>query len=301
LIVKDGFLVFEEYFYHHHRDNRHELASVTKSITSLLVGLAIEQGYLNGVDEKVLPYFPEYIPLRQEDDRVYDISLEDLLTMRHGWECDEWNPSSITAPRKNFDRRHPDLVAATLELPMVTDPGTHFSYCTPATVVLGGVLERATGERVASFAKRNLFDPLKIKHAVWMSAPGGWTQTGAALEMLPRDLAKLGQLVLDRGMWRGHQVISEEWVDISTTGYVLMEPEEHSWDKSYGYLWRLGDIRVIGTRVESVFGMGGWMQVLLIFPDLDMVVVILGGDYEEHAGQPFEILERFILPAVLGY
>jgi CubicO group peptidase (beta-lactamase class C family) len=301
LIVKDGCLVFEEYFYHYYQGNRHTLASVTKSITSLLVGLAIDQGYLSGVDEKILDYFPEYLPLQQSDERVESITIEDLLTMRHGWECDEWDPASITYRMKDFDLKHPDLIEATLELPIETDPGTHFSYCTPSTVVLGGVLQKAIGMKIAKYARENLFNPLDIKTATWISAAGGWTQTGAGMEMLPRDMAKIGLLVLQNGNWNGKQIISENWIQLSTQEHVSLEPDQPSWGRGYGYLWRLGDVRIIGTPVQSIYGIGGWQQVIAIFPDLDMVVVINGGDYEEHLGQPFEILEGFILPAALGY
>jgi CubicO group peptidase (beta-lactamase class C family) len=221
--------------------------------------------------------------------------------MRHGWECDEWDPSSITYWDKDFDIKHDDLVKATLELPMETDPGTHFSYCTPGTVVLGAVLERATGMKISKFARENLFDPLGIKNPTWATVPGGWTQAGGYVNMLPRDMAKIGLLVLQKGNWNGEQIISEDWIRLSTQEHVSLDSDQPSWGRCYGYLWRLGDVRIFGTLVKSIYAIGGWQQVIAIFPALDMVVVIVGGDYEEHLGQPFEILERFILPAALGY
>jgi len=242
LIVKDGRLVFEEYFYNYYRENPHTLASVTKSITSLLVGLAIDQGHLSGVDEKILPYFPEYLPLQQPDQRVGEITIEDLLTMRHGWECDEWDPASITYRTKDFEYKHADLVKATLELPVETDPGSHFSYCTPSTVVLGAVLERATGMTLSQFAWQNLFDPLGINRATWMHVPGGgWTQAGSGVEMIPRDMARIGLLVLRNGNWNSEQIVPESWIQRSTEEHVALEQDQPSWDRGYGYLWRLGE------------------------------------------------------------
>ncbi len=301
LIVKDGRLVFEEYFYYHHRGKRHGVASITKSFTSLLTGLAIEQGFISGVGEKVLPYFPEYLPLQQPDQWKEDMTIEDLLTMRHGWECDERDPDSIAYSENDFDIQVPDLIEATLDLPMETFPGSHFSYCTPSTVVLGGVLKKATGMEVPKYAQEKLFDPLGINTAVWTTTRGDWTNTGGGVLMLPRDMAKIGLLLAQNGIWNGEQIISEDWIQSSIQEQVTLESELPSWGKGYGYLWWLGDIRVIGTRVESVCALGGWQQVIAIFPELEMVVVITGADSERYAGQPYQILEKFILPAALGY
>ena len=109
--------------------------------------------------------------------------------MRHGWECDERDPDSIVYSENDFDIRVPDLIEATLDLPMETLPGSHFSYCTPSTVVLGGVLKKATGMEVPKYAQENLFDPLGINTAVWTTTRGDWTNTGAGMLMLPRDMA----------------------------------------------------------------------------------------------------------------
>ena len=120
--------------------------------------------------------------------------------------------------------------------------------------------------------------------------------------MLPRDMAKIGLLVLQNGNWNGEQIISEDWIRLSTQEYSSLEPEQQpSWGRGYGYLWWLGDVRVIGSRVRSVCALGGWQQVIAVFPKLDMVIVINGGDDESYAGQVYEIMEGFILPAVLGY
>jgi CubicO group peptidase (beta-lactamase class C family) len=216
LIVKGGRLVFEEYFYHYYRGNRHNLASATKSITSLLVGLAIEQGYLPGVDQRILPYFSEYLPLQQPDEGKDSITIEDLLTMRHGWACNDWDPDSVTYYLKSFELKQPDVVEATLNLPLETFPGSQFSYCSASTIVLGGVLEKATGMRIPKFAKLNLFDPIGIKLATWSSIPGGWTDTCGNLQLSPRDMARLGLLVLQDGNWQGIQVIPENWIQHSS-------------------------------------------------------------------------------------
>jgi CubicO group peptidase (beta-lactamase class C family) len=300
LIVKDGLLVFEEYFYHYSIENRHNLASVTKSITSLLVGLAIEQGYLEGVGEKVLPYFPEYLPLQQGSEWKERITIENLLTMRHGIACDDWDPDSVTYYKHNFENNQPDTVEATLDLPMETLPGMLYSYCSASTVVLGGVLSKVTGTTIPRFAEQYLFDPLGIGFAAWRSLPGGWTDTCGDLEMRPRDMARLGQLMLQAGNWNGKQIIPADWIDQSIQEHVPLEFNQ-TWGNGYGYLWWLSDVPIAGTSVHSFAASGAGGQVITIFPDLNMVIVITGGNYQNDEGQPFEIMERFILPAVVAH
>jgi CubicO group peptidase (beta-lactamase class C family) len=298
LIVKDGRLVFEEYFYHYYRENRHNLASMTKSITSLLVGIAIEQGYIVGVDEKILPYFSEYLPLQQPDERKNNITIEDLLTMRHGLDCDDWNPASITYYEKDFPYDQPDSIEATLNLPMLSLPGSQYSYCSASTIVLGAIVAKATGKSIPEYSTKYLFDPLGIKLAGWMSVPGGARDTGGGMVMRHRDMARLGQLVLQNGNWNGVQIISEDWLQRSTQEHVPLDFNA-TWGKGYGYLWWLNDVPIAGTNIHSISASGAGGQVITIFPELNMVIVITGGNYENDEGQPFKIMERLILPAVL--
>ena len=300
LIVKDGKLVFEEYFYGYQRDDNHNLASVTKSITSLLVGLAIEQGYLEGVQELVLPYFPEFLPLDQPDDLKSRITIEDLLTMRHGWACDDWDPASVTYYEKNFELNQPNPISATLNLPLEASPGVQYSYCSASTVVLGGVLTKALGMSLPKFANFNLFFPLGIEHAMWSYVPGGWVDTGGNLQMLPRDMARLGMLMLQNGNWNGEQVVPEAWVEQSIQPHVPLEFNS-TWGNNYGYLWWLSDVPIFGTTVHSFAASGAGGQVIAIFPRLNMVVVFTGGNYDNDQGQPYQIMEEYILPAALGY
>lgn len=300
LIVKNGKLVFEEYFYHYSRDSSHDLASVTKSITSLLVGSAIDQGYLEGVDEKILPYFPEYLPLKQPDERKESITVEDLLTMRHGLECDDWDPASRTYYKKEYSSGDPYEIESVLNYPMVTLPGSHFSYCTSGTVLLNALLTKASGTELSLFADQSLLGPLGIKSVPWDSSFKSMVDIGGILLMRPRDMAKIGQLVLQSGEWNGKQVISEDWLRLSTQEHVPL-PFNETWGNGYGYLWWLSDVRISGTPVHSIAASGHGGQVITIFPDLNMVVVITGGNYDHDEGQPFQIMEKFILPAVLSH
>jgi CubicO group peptidase (beta-lactamase class C family) len=300
LIVKDGKLVFEEYFYGYLLDSRHTVASVTKSVTSLLAGIAIERGDLGGVDEEVLPFFPDLLPLAQSDEEVESITIEDLLTMRHGWECNDWDPDSRTYYMGNWESSQPNPVEATLNLPSVAPPGSRFSYCSASTIVLGGLIANATGTGIPEYADEVLFSPLGIETALWSRVPGGWTDTGGSLQMRPRDMARLGLLMLQDGNWDGVQVVPEPWVRQSVQEHVRLSFNE-TWGRGYGYLWWLSEVPVAGQVVRSFAASGAGGQVIAVFPELQMVVVITGGNYDNDEGQPFEIMGRFILPAVLGH
>lgn len=172
--------------YDHNREKTHNMASVIKSITSLLVGLAIEQGYLDGVDVKIFPYFPEYQLLQQPDERKDRIIIEDLLTMRHGMECDDWDPDSPTYHEKNYPFDESDLIAATMNFPMLSLPGLQYFYCSASTVLLGSVVSKANGMSIPRYAKENLFSPLGIQFSRWMKLPTGVTDTAGSMEMRPR-------------------------------------------------------------------------------------------------------------------
>ncbi len=299
LIVKDGRLVFEEYFYGYRLDSRHNTASVTKSITSLLAGIAIERGELEGVDETVLSFFPELLPLEQSDQQVEDITIADLLTMRHGWECDDWDPDSRTYYMGNWEGSQPNPVEATLNLPVVAPPSSRFSYCSASTIVLGGLIANATATGIPEYADEVLFSPLGIETALWSRVPGGWTDTGGSLQMRPRDMARLGLLMLQEGNWDGVQIVPEQWVQQSVQEHVRL-PSNETWGRGYGYLWWLSEVPIWGEVVRSFAASGAGGQVIAVFPELEMVVVITGGNYDDDEGQPFEIMERFILPAVVG-
>ncbi len=299
LIVKDGRLVFEEYFNHFTLHSGHDIASVTKSITSLLIGAAIDQGYLKRVDEKVVPYFPEYLPLSDADERKENITIEDLLTMRTGMECDDWDPNSRTYYLNNQPSQADDINYI-LGFPMETTPGSSFAYCTSGTTVLNALLIKTTGMELPEFAKQSLFEPLGAKSVVWDTSSGGWEHIDGILAMYPREMARLGLLILQNGEWQGEQLISQAWVEQSTREHVALAFND-TWGKGYGYLWWLSDVHIAGETVHSFAASGHGGQVIAVFPDLNMVVVFTGSNYDNDEGQPFEIMERFILPAVLTH
>ena len=309
LIVKDGKLVFEEYFSGYAWDyagegfkgeltdfdaeTRHNLASVTKSFTSALIGIAIDKGFIPGVDEKVFSFFPEYDGLR--DERKDKLTLEHLLTMTSGL---EWNgmdvPVSTRDPRNDLIQLFmvDDPIAYVLAKPVVDEPGTRWYYNGGGTNVLGEVIRTATGLRMDEFAEENLFAPLGITDYEWDLINPDVIHASGNLSLRPRDMAKLGYVYLNDGIWQGERIMSEDWVQESTQAHATT-----LWESGYGYQWWLATYRLGSQTVGSFYADGWGGQRIMVFPDLDMVVVFTGGNYVE--GNPVdEIIERYILPAV---
>jgi CubicO group peptidase (beta-lactamase class C family) len=300
LIVKDGRLVFEEYFSGHDfdgnftefdRNTRHFLASVTKSFTSALVGLAIDHGFIQKVDEKVFSFFPQYSTLI--DSQKNNITLKHLLTMTAGLQWDEWS-YPYTDPRNDHVsmNRSNDPIKFVLERPLDVAPGTKFVYNSGLSITLGGVIERASELRVNKFVERYLYSPLGITEYYWWHYPNGTFQTGGGLYMLPRDMAKFGLLYLNGGIWNGNQIISNDWIEASTTEHISTGSQ---W--GYGFKWWLRTYHA-NSREYASFAARGWGgQYIIVFPSLEMVVVFTGGNYSTPEPAD-EILTRFILPAV---
>jgi CubicO group peptidase (beta-lactamase class C family) len=307
VIVKDGMLVFEEYFPGHAWsydddqfrgdltefgvDTPHNLASVTKSFTSALVGIAIDQRFIPGVDGKVFAFFPEYAEL---NDEVKDkITLEHLLTMTSGL---EWNETELPYSDPGNDLIQLFIVQDPIEYilakPAVSTPGTEWYYNGGGTNLLGEVIRKATGQRIDDFAKGHLFEPLGITDYEWDYINPDMIHASGNLKLRPRDMAKLGYLYLNNGLWNGQRIISGAWVEESVKEHVSLSDTE-----GYGYQWWLMTYRYGGNSVDSFHASGWGGQRIIVFPSLDMVVVFTGGNYVG-ASPVDEIVTRYILPAV---
>jgi CubicO group peptidase (beta-lactamase class C family) len=287
LVVRHGRLVHEVYFGDYDRAKVHDLRSATKSVTSILVGIAIDQGLLPDADAYALPLLPAYANHQNPDPRKAEIRLRHLLTMTPGLDCNDGNGASPGNEEKMYGKD--DWVRFILDLPMVADPGQQWAYCTGGVVTLGAVLAGATGRRADAFARESLFAPLGITDYHWEYTPSGQVDTGGHLHLRPRDMAKLGQLMLNRGAWNGARLLSEDWVRVSTARQALLPN-----GGQYGYLW--WRLSASGTEVFYADGNGG--QQIMVAPALDLVVVFTGSHYNSAHGMAFELLYKFILPAV---
>src|SRR5205807_7485964 len=241
LIARHGKLVYEKYF-DGEADSLRDTRSATKSITDILVGIAIKEKKLSGVDARVLSLLPERArKVQNPDARKEKITVEDFLTMSSPLECDDWNDAS----RGNEERMYlvEDWSRFILDLPIrgrmhlgeqveLPSYGRYFSYCTGGVFTLSEVLEKVTGKRTDRFAQEKLFGPLGIRDAQWVYSPLNIPQTGGGLRLSGRDLLKIAQLYLNGGSWQGTRIVDESWVRASTQAHARIDD-----DTEYGYLW----------------------------------------------------------------
>jgi CubicO group peptidase (beta-lactamase class C family) len=254
LVARHGRIVFERYYHGAGRALEWNLFSVTKSVVSTLVGIALHDGRLHSLDQHVVDFFPDKVSA-VADPRVRSITLRDLLTMTSGY-------------RERHVAASDDWVTTGLNRPLASDPGTTFSYDSPSAHLVGAVVAKATGVPLATYAQRKLFGPLGIKPAGWETDGRGHQIGSTGLLLRARDLVRFGQLYLQDGRWHGRQIVPASWVRASTAKQVSV-PGGYA----YGYLW-WRDTRLRGAY-EAV-GYGG--QLVAVFPRRGLVVVMTGND-----------------------
>lgn len=296
LIARNGHLVFERYFEGYDAGRRHMLQSVSKSVTSALIGIAIGRGEIQGVDERVLGFFESTDGIENLDDRKRAMRLEDLLTMRSGTDYHERGAGSphskLNALPRGWDR-------FVLSRPMTHDPGTRFQYDSGAVILMSSLLKARTGHHADSYAERHLFGPLGIERTKWYRNEEGHPHTGGGLDLRPRDMARFGQLYLQGGRWDGRQVVPESWVRTSTSQHVEFA-NARGGAVGYGYLWWILPPSPAGAGHEPIYGAFGFRaQYIFVIPEHQMVVVFTGGTRSwQDERRPRELLYSDILPAV---
>lgn len=315
LVVKDQKLVFEEYWpgidlvpeslapveRDFDRETLHYVASVSKSITSALVGIALDMELIDGVDNLLIPYFPEHADLGTEENG--EITLQHLLSFSSGYEWNEF-VYGFDDPRDSHYQmfRSQNPIRYLLGRPMVSTPGSEFFYNSGDTNLMGEVVRRvASSATLIDFAEEHLFEPLGIDAFEWISfglAPHVAFASGGA-SLRPRDMAKLGALYLNGGMWNGVRIISQEWADESVEMAIPLVGNYRTL-YGYGYNWWLGRSQFRERKVEYFRAMGWGGQNVYVFPELEMMIVFTAGGYYETAPLNVnDIIEDYILEAVL--
>jgi len=315
LVVRDQKLVFERYFpgrkfnlgqytgeNGYDRNDLHVLCSATKSVTSALLGIALDKGYISSVEQKVYDFFPENADLQAQAPAKGNMTIRHLLTMTSGLTYDDESlPYTNRGNDMNRFFTSRDPLRFLLEMPLFAEPGAVFDYDNCNTNILGEIIRRATNRRVDAFAKEYLFDPLGVTEMEWQTVRGDVLLCSGDLHLKPRDMAKFGLLFLNRGEWKGTRVVSSEWCDASTAAF--LDPNEYTPEfpmaDGYGYQWWRKTYKVGSRTYPSFMAMGWGGQHIIIIPDLNMVVVTTAGNwYTAEPISPFKIVSDYIIPAV---
>jgi CubicO group peptidase (beta-lactamase class C family) len=293
LIYKNNKLVLEEYFYGYDENTPHQLRSATKPFIGGILGIAVDQGFIKSEKDRLLSYFDSRYPeIANLDKRKKEITIENFLMYRHGMDCENNNPESKGNELKMMQSK--DWVKYTLDLPMIGEPGVSSSYCTGCALTLGSLVEIATDKKIEDFAKENLFEPLNISNYKWTFEPNQSSSNDfSQTYFTPRDLIKLAKLFKDGGKWKGNQIISKSWID-----------KTFNMDKGdYGYLWEHKYFVVDGQTYNSYLASGNGGQKINIWPELDMITVFTGGNYNSYqlygkSTPPNEMIPNYILKSV---
>ena len=267
----------------------HTMQSVSKSITSTIVGVARTRGQFPDLDAKVLSFFPGRT-VSNLDARKQRMTIRHLLTMTAGFEWDE-SKTAYTDPRNNCAvmEKSEDWIQYVLDRPMAADPGTTWVYNSGATELLAGIFKQATGQDIGDYAKANLFTPLGITDYYWKRTPKGLPDTEGGLYFTPPDLAKFGRLWLNGGMWDGQRLVSAEWVAESVTPAITATALS-----KYGFKWWLFPYGPANDRLAWVMnGFGG--QRLIVIPEYEIAAVFTGWNIDENPPLPIkEMVDRLV-------
>jgi len=277
LVIRHGYIVSESYFQGYTETRKHELYSVTKSFVSTLTGIAIDQGYIDGIQTPVTDFFPG-TAFENPDPRKNAMTLEDVLTMRTGL---DWLESDSTFFAMH---RAPDWGKFVLDLPLADDPGGEFLYCSGCSHLLSTVVQKASGMPLRDFADRYLFSPLGITAVNWETGMDDVPIGGWGLSLTPRDMAKLGYLFLHGGNWDGRRIVSAEWVTEATRTQA-----EAGAMLDYGYQWW------VYSAHHAYLALGRYGQTIYVLPDLDMIIVTTAA--EEGHDHVFELADLYLILA----
>ena len=318
LIYKDGKLVLEEYFqghayqwdapYHHgnlvlwNRTMLHHIMSVTKSFTSTCIELAVDHGFIDNIHQSIFDYLPDHQDLKTGSKA--NITIEHLLTMTSGLEWREWSApySSPDNPCLGIWYQDKDPITFILGMPMLDEPGQSFNYSSGNTVVLGEIIKNSTNMSIDDFSTDYLFEPLGIDTSHWSTRyENGVIEAGGSLELTPRAMLKMGILFLNKGVWSGQRIISEEWIKKSASFFGdnrgINIPGVGSGRNGYSHSWWTNTVSLSGKEY-LMFSAGGWGgQEIMVIPGLNAVVVFTGGNYLSKT-PPFKILSKYVVPAM---
>ena len=258
MIIRHGKLVAQGWWNPYDAESTHTMHSLSKSFTSTAIGLLVDEGKLT-LNDRVFSFFPEYAP-SELNYKQKEMRIHDLLTMNTG----HINEPRLRAGGDNWEKIF-------IESEVALNPGTHFKYNTSATYMLSAILQKVTGQKLVDYLEPKLFQPLQFKKHDWDTSPSGVNTGGWGLNIVTEDIAKLGQLYLQKGKWEGKRILSQEWVEMATAKQVSNGSDpDNDWNQGYGFqFWR--------CRHNAYRGDGAMGQFCIVMPDQDAVVAITSG------------------------
>ncbi len=296
LIARHGRLVLEEYFHGAHRDEPHDLRSASKSWTAMLIGAAMEAGVPIRLDTPVYQTFLGSVPA-DLDPRKKAMTLEHLITMTAGFDCDDSGDRPGDEDPMQEQTRQPDWYQYSLAVPMAWNSGDQIVYCSMKPNLAGGMLEKIAGEPLAEMFDRLIGRPLKMSNYYLFLQPTGQAYGGGGHRFTSRDFLKFAQLMINDGKWDGRQIFSRDWARKSGAPLRLLSPSS---GQTYGYLWNSAAYDYKGRKVHAFFAAGNGGQISMGISELDLVIAFTGGSYADPAlfNAQRKYIPESILPAV---
>jgi CubicO group peptidase (beta-lactamase class C family) len=286
-VIRKGYIVGEAYFNDFKMDSRHESFSIAKSFSSALIGIAIDKGFIESVEERLAEFYPEWqTPSTSESKK--QMTIKDLLTMRSGL---QWNEDDYYKDRSQNDvyimiDSAPDYIQYVLNKPVIHEPGTHWYYSSGDSILLSGIIEKSTGMTAYEFASQYIFRPMGLTEIIWLADPAGHTITAWGIQGTVREFAKFGYLYLKKGRWEDLQVVPKDWIEESS------QPVSEEIEK-YGYQWwRLPVLKGYEeTKIprDILIAWGIFTQQIFIIPTKDLLVVRLGHDQDPYNDEWLEL------------
>ncbi|MDR6763673.1 CubicO group peptidase (beta-lactamase class C family) [Flavobacterium sp. 2755] len=304
VITKNGKPIYEKYFHGFKKDSLHDSRSAFKSVAGLLAGIAIDKGFIKNVNEKVYSFFPEYKPYGNWNVLKDSMTVENLLEMKSGFDCEEWNGDKDCEDEMQNTQ---DWIKFCLDLPLKNKPGSQWDYTSINAMLLGGIIAHSSKMTVSDFADKYLFKPLGITSYKWTKDPLGHETAAGSFYISTNDMNKIGQLVLNDGVFNGKRIVSKKWikamtekrhkienfsnVGISKNKIAIPQPAY------YGYTWYNEEVKTENFKYNIVFASGNGGQYIMVVKDLNLVVSFTGKSYNSSKSKlPFDILTSYVLP-----
>lgn len=288
VLIRNGYLVFERYpSPDYDEDTLHLLYSVTKSVTSSLIGIALDQGIIPDTSKTMVSFFPDR-EIQGVNEWKSKVTLEHLLMMKSGMKWDESSAGFDTPQNDIYHINHGDGLQYCLDLPMVAEPGTLWHYNTGSSHIMSGIIHETSGLSTLEFAQKNLFEPIGITNVEWYKDLGGTNKGGFDLALTPRDMARFGYLYLHEGRWGDTQVVSKEWVELSTSTLTRLNTET-----GYGYQWWTMP-QINAYRASGLYG-----QQIFVAPDEEIVFVLTGHISPSQHELEETFFENYVLASII--